>query len=69
MIELRKMRWAGHIASTSEERRKGNAYKRDYLKDLGIAEIIILNLNLKKYCGVALTGFVWLRIGISDRLL
>jgi hypothetical protein len=39
------------------------------LADLGIYRGIILKWILKKQCGRAWTGFIWLRIGTNGRLL
>jgi hypothetical protein len=41
---------------------------KDYLKDLSVHEIILKRV-INKWLGKAWTGFMWLRIGIRDRLL
>jgi hypothetical protein len=46
-----------------------NFNKTDFLKNMGIDTRIILKRILNKQeCGMW-TGFIWLRIGISDRQL
>jgi hypothetical protein len=42
---------------------------RYYLEDLGIDGRIILKMILRKSCCMLWTGFMWLRIGLSSRLL
>jgi hypothetical protein len=74
MIKSRRMKWAGHLACTEENR---NAYRvwvgkpelRGHLKGLGIEESIILRLMLKKQDGKVWAGLLWLSIGTSGRLL
>ena len=74
IIKSRRMRWAGHLACTEENR---NAYRvwvgkpelRGHLKGLGIEESIILRLMLKKQDGKVWAGLLWLSIGTSGRLL
>jgi hypothetical protein len=41
----------------------------DRLEDLCIAGKIILKWILKKFNGMSWTGFIWLRIGKTGRLL
>jgi hypothetical protein len=46
--------------------------ERDHWKDLdigGMIIIIILKWILERWDGVVRTGFIWLRIGTSGRLL
>jgi hypothetical protein len=46
----------------------GNTNRRDHLQDLGF-DRIILKWILKKQDEGMWTGFIWLRIGTSGRLL
>jgi hypothetical protein len=43
--------------------------KRNYLEDLNVCGSIILKWIIKKYGGRTWTGFIWLRIATSGRLL
>jgi hypothetical protein len=58
MIKSRRMRWVGHTA------RMG---RRGTVQDVG--GCIILRWILERYDGVLWIGLVWLRIGISRKLL
>jgi hypothetical protein len=46
-----------------------NHRERDCLEDQDVGEWIMLGWILERYVGVAWTGLVWLRIGISGELL
>jgi hypothetical protein len=73
MIKSSRMRWAGHLASKG----KRNAYtvlvgKPEGKKPVGRPRRrwgIIQKWILEKEGGVVWTGFIWLRIGHSIRLL
>ena len=43
--------------------------ERDHLEHLGVDGMIILKYIFKKWNGEALTGLIWLRIGIGGELL
>jgi hypothetical protein len=68
------MRWAGHVACMGQMR---NAHKifveylkgRDHFEDLSIHGKIILQRILEEYVGKVCTGFNWLKIGTSGRIL
>jgi len=47
----------------------GNLRARDHLKDVGLDGRIIIKRNLTGICWGLWTGWIWLRIGTSDRLL
>jgi hypothetical protein len=75
IIKSRKMTWTGHVARMGE---KGNADrlligkpegKRRQKKNQDVGGWIILSWILKIQNGVVSIGLVWLRIGISGRLL
>jgi hypothetical protein len=57
MIKLRRMRWAGHVARTSEERWR-NQRERDHWGDLGVDEWIILGWISRRW-GVG----IWIGLG------
>jgi hypothetical protein len=75
MMKSRRMRWAGHAACMGEVR---NAYKTlvrkpERKRPLGRCrhrweDNIRMDL-MESVCGKVWTGFIWLRIGTSDRLL
>jgi len=46
-----------------------NLKGKDHLEDIGIHRKIILEWSLEKYIGKVWTGFIWLRIWTSGRLL
>jgi hypothetical protein len=43
--------------------------EKDHSEDLGVDERIILGLIFGKWGGKVWIGFIWLRIGVSGRLL
>jgi hypothetical protein len=47
----------------------GNLRERDQLEDVGVDGRILLQWILEKSVGMVWTGFIWLRIGTSGRLL
>jgi hypothetical protein len=47
----------------------GNLKGRDYKEDLGVGGRIIRECILGKKFGKVWTGFIWLRIGTSGRIL
>jgi hypothetical protein len=64
------MRLAGHIARMGEMRMHIRFWSettkgKDYSKDVGVDEKIILEWILEKYGGKFWTGFIWFRVGIS----
>jgi hypothetical protein len=73
VIKLR-MRWMGHVACLGDMR---NAYKifvgkpegMNHLEDVNIDGKIMFEWYLGKEGGRMCTGFIWLRIGASDRPL
>jgi hypothetical protein len=73
-MKSRRMRWTGHVARAGEAR---NAYKIlvgkfEGKRPLGRSRLggkIILQWVLGKIGEKVLTGFIWLRIGTSCRLL
>jgi hypothetical protein len=46
-----------------------NQNERDYLEDLGVDGVIVLDCILGKQGGKVWTGFIWLRIGAGGRFL
>jgi hypothetical protein len=70
VIKLRRMRWAGHIASMGEGRGECRVLvgKRDHLEDLCVDVRIILKW-IKKLDGEAWTGSIWLSTGTGSGLL
>jgi len=74
MIKFRRLRWAGDVACTGENR---NAYRvwvgkpeeRGHLEGLGIEERGILKWMLKEKDGKAWAGLLLLSIQTSGRLL
>jgi hypothetical protein len=66
MIELRRMRWAGHVA---RKRNKRNAHR----KTEGNKIIRILswedNIKIDLRYDVVITGLIWLRLRTSESLL
>jgi hypothetical protein len=68
------MRWAGHVACIGEGRGVyrvlvGRPKARDHWEDLGIGGRITLKWTLGGEGSMGQTGFGWLRIGSSGRLL
>jgi hypothetical protein len=49
--------------------RLGNLKRRDNSEDLAVDGRTVLKWILGKYGGMVWTGFMWLRIGTSGRLL
>jgi len=47
----------------------GKQKRKDHLEDLGEDGWLILELILEKRCWQMWTGFIWLRIGASGKLL
>jgi hypothetical protein len=74
MIKSRRMRWPGHAAHMGAKRMHTGFWwesqnKRDHLEDLDTGGRIILKWILEVQNRVVWTGFIWLRIGPSGRLL
>jgi len=67
VIESRRMRWAGQRNACMFWWE--NWKVRVYLGDLGMHGIIFLIWILKKWDGWVWTGFTWLCIGTSGRVL
>jgi len=72
--EIKPNELGGHVAYLKEKKhthgfRWGSLRGRDQVEDLGIDGRIISIQILKKYDGRSWTGFIWLRIGTSGRLL
>ena len=70
VIKSRRMRWAGHVARTGEERGCigswwGNRRERDHWGDLGVDGWIILGWISRRWDVGMWTGLVWSRIGIG----
>jgi hypothetical protein len=68
------MRWSGDEVYMGENKRAykglvGKPEESHDLEDIGVDGRIILKCALKKQDGTSLTGFVWLRADINDRLL
>jgi len=68
------MRWTRHVACMREKR---NAYivflvesleERNYWEDLGVVWRIFLKWLVKKWDGMARTGFVWSWVRTGSRL-
>jgi hypothetical protein len=65
--QIKKNRWAGHVARIGEWR---GAYRvlvreqreRDHFEELGVDRNITLKWIIKKWDGVELTGLIWVRI-------
>jgi hypothetical protein len=74
MIKSKRMRWEGYV---TRMRRRGmhlgfwrkSQRETDHYKDLDVVGRIILKRTLKKWDGVAWTGFIWLKRGIIGELL
>jgi len=64
-IELRRMRWARHVARVGEVR---NAFKF-WSEDPGVDVKTTLEWILGKQCGKEWIGLIWLRIWSSGGLL
>jgi hypothetical protein len=47
----------------------GNLKKRGHLEDIGVSGKKILQESLKKQDGRVLTGFIWIRLGTTGRLV
>jgi hypothetical protein len=72
VIKSRRMRWAGHVTRTGEGRGVfwlGVPKGRDHWEDLGVGGRITLRWTLERWGSMGRTGFGWLRIGSSDKLL
>jgi hypothetical protein len=72
IIKLRRMRWAGHVASMREKKnvhRWESQMERDCKEDQDGGGWIILGWILERWDGVMWTGLVWLRIGTGGELL
>jgi hypothetical protein len=73
-IKSRSMGWAVHVVCMLEMM---NAYKiwsenlkgRDHSEELDVGGRLILEWFLEKQGGKGWTGFIWLRIGTSGRLM
>jgi hypothetical protein len=73
-INLRRMRWMGHLARMGEKAGPfrvcwRNLRTGDHLEELDVDGRIILKCNLKNSVGNTCTGLIWLRIGTSGRIL
>jgi hypothetical protein len=74
MIKSRRMRWAGHVARTGENR---NAYRALVGKPEGKRPlgrrirkwVDNVKMDLREIEGVVLTGSIWLRIETSGGYL
>jgi hypothetical protein len=74
MIKSRIMRWAGHVACIGRGEVftgfwLGGPKARDHWEDLGIGGRITLRWTLGRQGSMGQTGFSWLRIGPSGRLM
>jgi hypothetical protein len=74
LIKSRGMRWEEHVTHMGEMRNAnkifvGKPEDKSLLGRLGADGRIILRWNLKKYGVKFWTGFSWLRIGSSYRIL
>jgi hypothetical protein len=49
--------------------RRESQKERDHKEDVDVGWRVIFKWILEKYYGVIWTGFIWLRIGTSGRLL
>ena len=70
VIELRRMRWEGHIARMGRGEVHtgvwwGGLKERDHLEDLRIYESVMFKCIFKNLDWEAWTGLIWLRIGIG----
>jgi hypothetical protein len=74
VIELRRTRWVGHVASTGDRKVHTGIWWRDltagdHLEELGINGRITLKWIFMKWDGEAWIGFISPRIGTSGGLL
>jgi hypothetical protein len=74
VIKSRRMRWTGHVARMGRGEVftgfwLGGPKGRDNWEDLGAGGRITLRCTLGRQGSMGRTGFGWLRIGSSDRLL
>jgi hypothetical protein len=64
------MRWAGNTTCMGEKRSFGiKTWRKEYLDDPCIDEMLILYWFVRKQDGRVWTGFIWLRIWTSGELL
>jgi hypothetical protein len=73
-IKLRRMRWAGHVASMGEERKVYRVLVakpdgKDHLKDQGVDGRMGSKWTLGRLAGGVWSGLNWLRIGTVGGLL